>query len=343
MRKIVKYIIVFILSFSIIGTWLLFSSSTLFSEKEQFIYIYDGKETKEQFVNQLNEQHLISRQPLFLLIANEIGLWKKLQPGKFQIHNGQSLISIIRMLRNNHQSPVNFVINKLRTKEDLAKLIGKNFAADSLTAIKYLSDNDSLKKFAIDTNSLFTIIIPDTYQFKWNSSITNILQRLKNASIDFWNKNQRKQKAEELGLTKDQLYVLASITEEETNKNEEKGTIANVYLNRLRKNMYLGADPTIKFAWKDFSLKRILFVHLKIASQFNTYRYKGLPPGPICTPSIATMDAVLNQHKSNNLYFVADSSLNGYHHFSTSYNEHLNYAKAYQRALDKWLDKKQNQ
>ena len=342
MKRKILYIIIVLAAASVLAAWLLLSSATLFSEKGKYVYVYEGKDAKQQFLQQVKEQDLIARQTIFIVIANQFNFWQKLQPGRFEIRRGQSLLSIIRMLRNNHQSPVRLVINKLRTKEELAKMIGKNFIADSANAIAYLSNNDSLKAFLVDTSSLLTIIIPDTYQFNWNTPVSVILQRLQTASVDFWHKNDRLKKAERLGLSEQQVYTLASITEEETNKNDEKGNIASVYLNRLRKNMYLGADPTIKFALKDFSLKRILFVHLHVASPFNTYRNKGLPPGPICTPSVATIDAVLNQPATEYLFFVADSSLNGFHHFSNTYEEHIKYAKAYQKALNEWLAKKQN-
>ena len=342
MKRKILYTVLFLFAVSVVAAWVLLSSATRFADNGKFVYVYEGKDAKQQFLQQVKEQDLIARQPVFIFIANQLNIWQKIQPGRFEIRKGQSLLSIIRMLRNNYQSPVRLVINKLRTKEELAKMIGKNFKADSANAIAFLSNNDSLNAFSVDSNSLLTIIIPDTYQFKWNTPVTAILQRLQTASVDFWHKNDRPKKAEKLGLSAQEVYTLASITEEETNKNEEKGNIASVYLNRLRKNMYLGADPTIKFALKDFSLKRILFVHLHVASPFNTYRNKGLPPGPICTPSVATIDAVLNQPATDYLFFVADSSLNGFHHFSNTYEEHLTYAKAYQRALDEWLANKQN-
>ena len=142
-------------------------------------------------------------------------------------------------------------------------------------------------------------------------------------------------------LFRSQVYTIASIVEEETNKNDEKGNVASVYINRYHKGMPLGADPTIKFALKDFSLKRIYFKHLSVQSPFNTYRNKGLPPGPICTPSTKTIDAVLNAPKTDYLFFVAKSNFNGYHTFSTTYAEHKKNAGIYQKALDELILRKQ--
>ena len=148
-----------------------------------------------------------------------------------------------------------------------------------------LTNNDSLKQFAADTNTVMSLLIPDTYQLKWNLSLNDIMNRLKTESDKYWQQNNRIEKAKQHGLTPLQAYTIASIVEEETNKESDKGKIASVYINRLDKGMPLAADPTIKYALRDFSLKRILFGHLSVASSYNTYRNKGLPPGPICTPS----------------------------------------------------------
>jgi UPF0755 protein len=167
------------------------------------------------------------------------------------------------------------------------------------------------------------------------------LKRLQTEQQNFWEKNNRLQKAESLGFTPKQVYTIASIVEEETNKHNEKGNIASVYINRFHKGMPLGADPTVKFALKDFGLKRIYHKHLQVESPFNTYRNQGLPPGPICTPSPKTIDAVLNAPKTDYIFFVAKSDFSGYHTFATNYADHLRYAKEYQKALDEYLLKKQ--
>jgi UPF0755 protein len=185
-----------------------------------------------------------------------------------------------------------------------------------------------------------TLIIPDTYFLNWNSSPKKILSRLKDEQQKFWNKNDREQKAALLNLTQNQVYILASIVEEETNKNDEKGNIASVYINRLNKGMPLAADPTIKFALKDFALKRIYYGQLMMASPYNTYRNKGLPPGPICTPSAYTIDAVLNAPRTDYLFFVARSDFSGYHQFTSNFAEHDKYAKLYQQALNEEIAKR---
>jgi UPF0755 protein len=208
-------------------------------------------------------------------------------------------------------------------------MIGKQFAIDSAMASAFLNSNDSLKRFGVDTNTMMTLVIPNTYTYYWNTSVRKILTKLSEEKEKFWRKSDRLQKASNSGLTAEQIYTLASIVEEETNKHDEKGQVASVYINRLNSGMPLGADPTIKFALKDFGLKRIYHKHLEVVSPYNTYRNQGLPPGPICTPSPTTIDKVLEAPKTGYYYFVAKIDGSGYHHFSTTFEEHKKYASQY--------------
>jgi UPF0755 protein len=341
MKKRIKYIALFILLIIIIGVWLVFGAATSFEEKNKYIFVREGS-AQEQVMKQLDTGNIVRFPAVFKLAASQANVWQRLRPGRFEVKKGESILSIVRKLRNNTQSPVRFTINKIRTKEDLAKMIGKNFSTDSATAIHFLETNDSLLQLDADTNTLFSLIVPDTYFFKWTTSLKNILVKLKAESDDFWNRNNRIEKAREQGLTPLQVYILASIIEEETNKDNDKGNISSVYINRLNKGMKLQADPTVKYALRDFSLKRIYTAYTFMQSPYNTYANIGLPPGPICTPSQATIDAVLNAPKTDYLYFVAKSDFSGYHHFSNNYAEHEQYAKLYQKALDSLLAKKQN-
>jgi UPF0755 protein len=244
------------------------------------------------------------------------------------------------MLRAGRQSPVNLVIIKLRTKEDLAKKIGDNFECDSISVSKFLYNTDSLSKFGLDTNIVMTSIIPNTYTFTWNTTPSKIFKKLYAEEEKFWTKD-RIQKAKKLNLDKNQVYILASIVEEETNKQDDKGKIASVYINRMNKGMKLAADPTVKYAMRDFGLKRIYFKHLSYPSIYNTYQNAGLPPGPICTPSTKTIDAVLNEPTTDYLFFVAKSDFSGYSNFASDFTEHSKYAKQYQQALDSIIRLKQ--
>jgi len=231
-------------------------------------------------------------------------------------------------------------LNKVRTKGELAKLIATAFEKDSATVLTFLKSNDSLQAFNTDTTQLFTLLIPNTYEFYWSSSMTQIISKLQREQALFWSQNNRIQKATSKGMSQDQIYTLASIVEEETNYDSDKSLIASVYQNRLKKQMPLQACPTIKYAMQDFTITRIYEKYLSNSSPYNTYRVKGLPPGPICTPAAKTIDLVLDAPKTDYIYFVAKADFSGYHHFSNNYAEHDRYAKEYQRKLDEYQAKK---
>jgi UPF0755 protein len=334
MKKALGIVAIVILLIILISVWLLFAPATKFSNSSRYLYVRDGSSAQEQIMNELDTGNIIRSTSVFNILAKQAKAWQHITPGRFEIKKGESIFSLVRTLRNNHQSPVRLVINKLRIREDLAKAIGKNFSTDSLQALNFLSDNDSLAQLGVDTTTLMTIIIPDTYFLNWNTSTKKILLRLKDGQEKFWSKNDRLQKATALNLSQNQVYTLASLVEEETNKNDEKGNVASVYINRLNKGMPLAADPTIKFALKNFALTRIYYVYLTTPSPYNTYINKGLPPGPICTPQAVTIDAVLNAPRTDYLFFVAKSDFSGYHRFTTNFAEHDKYAKIYQQALD---------
>jgi UPF0755 protein len=341
MKRIISLLLVVIIVFGGLSAWMILGSGTAFGEKSKSFIIPEGKTDRASVLEVMKKRYIIKNTMAFSFVASQLKVWDKLKPGKYEVKHGESLLDIARMLKNNHQAQVNLVINKLRLKEDLARLIGKNFISDSAEVMNFLNSNDSLKVYQVDTNTVFTLIIPNTYNFYWNTPLRKIFNRLYDAKNSFWNKNQRTEKAGEIGFTPVQAYILASIIEEETNIDEDRAKIASVYLNRLNKNMALEACPSIKFAMKDFSLTRIYDKYLSNPSPYNTYRRKGLPPGPICTPSPKTIDIVLNAPKTGYLYFVAKSDFSGYSQFSSTFAEHERYAKEYQKALDAYMARKQ--
>ena len=317
-----------------------FFSNTPFPEKSRDLLIHTGKATKEEVMRSLDENWLVKNPKSFSLLASQMDVWEKLKPGKYKIDKGMSLFEIARMLRNGRQSPVNLVITKLRTKENLASLIGKKFEADSSQIMAFINNTDSLKKHGLDTNTIMTSIFPNTYTYLWTTSPSGIFKKLFAENKKVWNE-ERKAKADSLSLSPTSAYILASIIEEETTYDPEKGYMASVYINRLNKGIPLGADPNVKYALRNFSLKRIYEKHLAVQSPYNTYRNKGLPPGPICTPSLKTLDAVLNSPKTNYLFFVAKKDFSQGHVFTSTYQEHLKYAKEYQQALNMLEQQKQ--
>jgi UPF0755 protein len=288
----------------------------------------------------IRDENLLSNPGSFDMLATQMDVWPAVRAGRYEIKRGTSLVNLARMLRNGSQSPVNLVITKVRTKENLAALIGKRFETDSARAISYLNNPDTLRKYGLDTNTVMTIVFPNTYTYLWTTPMTGIFKKLIAENKRVWT-TERKKKADSIGLSPVNAYILASILEEETNNNDEKGLIASVYMNRMAKNMNLGADPTVKFALRNFGLKRIYEKHLAVESPYNTYRVKGLPPGPICTPSVQTLDQVLNAPKTDYLFFVAKKDFTEGHVFTSKYQEHLKYAREYQEALNKQEQLKQ--
>jgi UPF0755 protein len=337
-RKVILFILLIIALIFIYSLWNVFGP-VIHSPDKKFLYIKTGS-NYENVKENLVKNKILKNTFWFDKIAQYAGYPEKVKAGKYKVENGMSLYHLIKMLGTGKQVPVNLVITKLRTKEDLAKKIASNFESDSLTIINFLINEDSLQQFDVDTNTVMTDVIPNTYTYTWNTSFKNIFKKLYREKQKFWN-DERQQKAARLGLSPKQVYTLASIVEEETNKQDDKGKIASVYVNRLKKGMKLAADPTVKFALKDFGLKRIYEKHLGFASPYNTYQNTGLPPGPICTPSIKTIDAVLNSPETDYLFFVARADFSGYSDFASSYEQHQVYAKAYQQALDSVIKLKQ--
>lgn len=318
----------------------MFLGPTVNAPKANFFYIHSGF-TYQQLKDSLKKNNIISSDFWFDKVATYSHFDRNVKAGKYKIKEGMSVVNLVKMFKSGRQSPVNLVITKLRTKGDLAKKIGENFETDSVSVINFLNSNDSLHQFNVDTSDVMTIVIPNTYTYTWNTSIEKVLNKLYAAQQKFWN-DKRDKKAERLQLTPKEVYILSSIVEEETNRQADKGKIASVYMNRLKKGMRLAADPTIKFAMNDFGLKRIYYKYLSYPSPYNTYIHAGLPPGPINTPSIKTIDAVLDAPETNYLFFVARSDFSGYSDFAATYKEHTIYAKAYQQALDSVIKAKEN-
>jgi UPF0755 protein len=334
-KRIILSILVLLLTALSIFGWIFFGPSVS-SANAKYIYIRPG-DNYASVKQQLVDKKIISGSGTFDLIAKRLQFRDPVKPGRYEVKNGSSLYDLVKMLRRGNQSPVNFTVVKLNTVEDLASRISKNFEVDSITAIRYLTNADSMHSFGLDSLTVMTAVIPNTYSIFWNSSPAKIFKKLFSEQEKFWTE-ERKSKAAAINLSPKQVYTLASIVEQETEKAEDKGKIASVYLNRLETGMKLQADPTLKFALRNFTLNRILNIHKEVASAYNTYKNTGLPPGPICTPSAATIDAVLNAPTTSYLFFAAKPDYSGYSNFSSTYEEHEVNARAYQE----WLTVEQN-
>lgn len=331
-KLILGLLIVVLLAAAVLGMRF-FTSNTPFESSHKYLYIRTGQATFPEVMKTITDSQFVKNPGSLEWLGHRMDLDKEIQPGRYEIKKGMSLFAIARMLRNGRQAPVNLVITKLRTKENLAALIGRKFECDSASVMDYMNNIDSMRAYGFDTISIMTAIYPNTYTYFWNNTPSGIFKKFYTEYKKVWNED-RKAKAAKLGLTPGEAYTLASIVEEETNANEEKGNIASVYYNRYKKGLKLQADPTVKFALGDFTLRRIYLKHLTAVSPYNTYRVTGLPPGPICTPSLVTLDAVLDQPTTNYLFFVAKADFSGRHTFSETYEAHLVNAKAFQKALD---------
>jgi len=260
--------------------------------------------------------------------------FSNVKSGRYKILNKMSNNALIGMLRIGDQTPVNITFNNVRTIPQLAGKISKNLELDSLQLVNYFTSTEIQKKFGFNSATFISMFIANTYQVFWDISIEDLSKRMATEYKNFWNKD-RIAKAKKLGLSQSEVTTLASIVQLESLKRDEQPKIAGVYLNRLRIGMPLQADPTVIFAVGDFTIKRVLKKHLEINSPHNTYKNKGLPPGPIYLASPNTIDAVLNYKKHNYIYFCAKEDFSGYHSFATNYNQHINNARRYQRALNK--------
>lgn len=305
-----------------------------FSRSEQREYVYiDDNDNLDSVTAKLapiaSEQALLS----FKIISHHTGYDKNIRSGRFAIEPGEGTISVLRKLKNGHQEPMRLTIPESRTTDRLAGAIGRKLMMDSLSLSILLKDSAFCAAQGFDTTTIVSMFVPNTYEVYWNTSIENLMSRMKKEHDKFWNES-RMAKANALGLSPEEVCTLASIIDEETSNNAEKPMIARMYLNRLAKGMPLQADPTVKFALKDFALKRIYHNMLNTDSPYNTYRYAGLPPGPIKVASVAGVEAVLNPASHSYLYMCAKEDFSGTHNFAATYQEHLKNASKYSKALN---------
>lgn len=253
--------------------------------------------------------------------------------GAFKVRHGESALKVAHHLRSGAPSGIKFTFNNVRTKDEWAKRVGQLFMMGYDGITKALNDKSLCAKFGKTPDNITTILIPDSYEFYWDITPEELLSKMNGYYKDFWN-SKRLAKAAALNLSPDDVEIIASIVEEETAKQDERGKVARLYMNRLKSGMPLQADPTVKFALGNFALKRITVDMTRFDSPYNTYRNIGLPPGPIRMPEKSTIDAVLNAPMHNYMYMCAKEDFSGYHNFTTDYNEHLANAKRYRAALD---------
>ena len=300
---------------------------------DPFVYIPTGSDFTDVAAI-LKKKKLIDNVNDFSWLAKQMKYVNNIKPGKYKLHNGMSNKEIIQLLRAGRQEPVKMSINNIRKLDGLALLISSKLEADSNSVVQLFSDSNYLSQHGFNIYNSIGVIIPNTYEFYWNTSAEEFFERMLKEYKKFWSDDRLKM-ADDLGLDPKQVSVVASIVEKETRQNDEKPILAGIYLNRLNQGWKLEADPTLVYAANDFTIKRVLNVHKQIKSPYNTYLNFGLPPGPICTPSIESIDAVLNRKKTDYMFFCAREDFSGYHNYAVTYVEHMRNARVFQSALNR--------
>ncbi len=301
---------------------------------EKYIYIPTGAEFN-QVIQILSETGLLINANSFEWLATTKKYTTNIKPGRYRINSNLNNNELINLLRSGKQTPIQVTFNNLRNKEQFAGKIAYQIEADSVDLLTYITDTSFLNSNGFSAENMICLFVPNTYEFYWNTSSKQFVERMQKEYEAFWNAD-RKAKAKKIKLTPFQVVALASIVEKEQNiKKDERPEIAGLYLNRINKKMKLESDPTLIFALGDFTINRVLNKDKKVDSPYNTYIHKGLPPGPICIPSINSIDAVLNASEHKYIFMCAKEDFSGYHNFAKSYRKHLRNARKYQKALNK--------
>ena len=334
-KKILISVIVFSTLLSTISVYLyqmFYSPNFLINQKDKFLIIEDNMNFND-VRNKLIQDTILNDVLSFSVLSKAMKYNQNIKSGAYKIKSNMSNYSLIKMLRSGNQTPINISFNHARKIEDLAKIITKDLNITNDEFMEFIN-NKKNNLYGFNTKNIMAMFLANTYEVYWNISIESLFNKMHSEYTKFWSK-ERINKSNELKMSNIDISILASIVASETLKMDEANTIAGVYINRLKKNMYLQADPTLVYAANDFSIKRVLNKHKKIASPYNTYVNKGLPPGPIKLTTKEYIDAVLNYEKHKYIYFCAKDDFSGYHVFATKLSEHNKNAKKFQRALNK--------
>ena len=334
-KKILISVIVFSTLLSTISVYLyqmFYSPNFLINQKDKFLMIEDNMNFND-VRNKLIQDTILNDVLSFSVLSKAMKYNQNIKSGAYKIKSNMSNYSLIKMLRSGNQTPINISFNHARKIEDLAKIITKDLKITNNEFMEFINNKNN-DLYGFNTKNIMAMFLANTYEVYWNISIESLFNKMHSEYTKFWSK-ERINKSNELKMSNIDISILASIVASETLKMDEANTIAGVYINRLKKNMYLQADPTLVYAANDFSIKRVLNKHKKIASPYNTYINKGLPPGPIKLTTKEYIDAVLNYEKHKYIYFCAKDDFSGYHVFATKLSEHNRNAKKFQRALNK--------
>lgn len=333
------FLLLFICAASIVGYWAyqnIFKSNVDLNGKNfTFIYIKTGDDLQD-VLDELFSQNIIDDHESFAWTAKQMKLSENIIPGKYRIDSKMSNRSIVKMIINGKQEKVKLSLNsQIRTKEQFIEYISDKLEIEESELEDYCSDNENLNnKFGLNSDNFMCLITPKVYEVNWTTHIDDLFKLLKESYDEVWAKD-RLTKAKSLEYNIQEIISLASIVQSESSIDSEQRKIAGVYINRLKKDMKLQADPTVVFANGNFDVQRVLSADKEIDSPYNTYKYKGLPPGPICLVKPSSIDAVLNFSKHDYIYFCAKSDFSGYSNFTNNYNTHMKNAAEYQGALNR--------
>lgn len=307
-------------------------------EKNSFIYIAHDNTPIDSIKQQLIDGGYIRSNISFSIMSAIYKPSGSIKAGAYKVSSGMSNIVFLRHIYLGWQTPVSLIINNIRLKSQLASRISRQTNIDSTAFVTLLYDSLFLQKYNLTPDNSLTLFIPNTYEVYWTITPNELFEKMGKEYARFWT-DDRKAKAAKIPMTPVEVAILASIVEEETNKQHEKPIVAGLYINRLKKGMKLQADPTARYALDDFSITQVLYAHTRINSRYNTYTNFGLPPGPIRIPTIEGIDAVLGYSKHNYIFMSAKPELNGEHNFAITYAEHQRNAQAYHKALKVWKAK----
>ncbi len=335
-----KFLIVFIIVFGVLGSsfslyfyQVYFTPNILIDQEEKALYIPEGanfKMVQDSLLHGNYVKDLVS----FSFLARLMKYDRYIKPGRYLLKPEMSNSETVRLLRSGMQSPVKLTFNNIRLENELAGKITPNLEMTVEEFNEVLQDTTFIRELGFDQQTIKCLFIPNTYEVYWTISPKELFSRMKREYNNFWT-SARLEKAKEIGLSPDEVCTLASIVQAETRMKDESPMVAGLYINRLKRGIALQADPTLVYAAGDFSITRVLNKHKEIESPYNTYKYAGLPPGPINLPSMHNLESVLNYADHNYIYMVAREDFSGYHHFSKTLQEHMNYARRYQNALNK--------
>lgn len=331
-----KFVIVFVaIAFIVAGLRGYQLYSYVFSENvksEKALYIPEGA-TYSQVVDSLQANDMLLNYKAFQWVARKKNYPSSVKAGRYVLRPGMNTNQIVNKLRAGEQDPVNVTFNNARFNEDLAAKVSRYIHADSVAILQLFTDTAAIQELGFTPETYRAMFIPNTYQFYWTTDANEFASRMKKEFDRFWN-DVRRNKAEKIGLSPVEATTLASIVQEETAKNEELKRVAGLYINRLKRGIPLQADPTVRYAVGDFTIRRILNVHLEVDSPYNTYLYAGLPPGPVNFPEVSAIEAVLDYEEHDYLYMAAREDFSGFHNFATTLSEHNQNANRYRAALN---------